>query len=115
MRLNPNPRRRHLTLEHDKQRPVAGRVSFALLGPQAPLAGARIQAVDPLPREVVGIAEAVARAAAYGPGVLPPGVTDAVLRLAFGRGVGVRDRVDRSRALHDAVHLLQNGSTCEGR
>lgn len=39
-------------------------------------------------RDVIGIAESVARAVTLGPGVLPDGIADAVLRLAFGRGAG---------------------------
>ena len=77
------------TLEHHEQRPVVGGVSLDDLGADAALTSAEIQVVDPLPRHGVGIAEAVARAATYGPGVLPPGIADAVLRLAFGRGVEI--------------------------
>ena len=56
MRLNPNAGARHLTLARD------------------------------VPAPITGIAEAVALAAARGPAMLPPGIADVVLRLAFGRG-----------------------------
>ena len=71
MRLNPSVRARHLRLE-----------------PGNPLPDTRREA-DPLPRQYLGIAEAVARAAAQGPGVLPPGIAHAVLRLAFGSGAAL--------------------------
>ncbi|MFL5559842.1 MAG: hypothetical protein ACJ79K_00055 [Gemmatimonadaceae bacterium] len=48
----------------------------------------------PRQRHVVGIAESVARAVTLGPGVLPVGIADAVLRLAFGRGAGLAPVVD---------------------
>ncbi len=42
------------------------------------------------PAPMIGIADAVALAAARGPGSLPPGIATAVLRLAFGRGAASR-------------------------
>jgi hypothetical protein len=81
MRLTPAGRRKGLTVVQHQQRQVVGRVRLDQ------------------PRHVVGLAESVARAVTSGPGVLPTGIADAVLRLAFGRGAEISAEEDATAGI----------------